>query len=102
MSLVVREIVSLAFWMSVVVVAAGVVGWLAGYMLDKGVGPASSNAVAARQVVGAAILLLCTIYVRGSAIETWDRETLIERVDRWICCGGNLVGTAAIVASLAW
>ena len=97
------KIVSRAFWTSVVVVvAAAVVGWLAGLMLYKLVGPASSKAVTTLQIVGASILLLSTIYVRGPAIETWDRQTLIERVDRWIYCGGYFVGTAAIVASLVW
>lgn len=49
--------------------------------------------LAALQIIGASILLLATIYVRGPAIETYVRETLIERVDRWIYCGGCFLGT---------
>ena len=96
-------IVSCAFWTSVAVVgAAAIVGSLVGFLLSQFVGPATPKGVAALQIIGASILLLSTIYVRGPAIETYDRETLIERVDRWIYCAGYFVGTAAIVASLAW
>lgn len=96
-------IVARAFWTAVVVVAAdGILGTFAGLALGRAIGPPSPKGVAVLQIIGASILLLATIYVRGPAIETYDRETLIERVDRWIYCAGYFLGTAAIVASLAW
>jgi len=96
-------VVSRAFWTAVVVVAAAAItGTLAGLGLDRAFGAPTSTGVTVMQICGASILLLATIYVRGPAIETYDRETLIERVDRWIYCGGYFLGTAAIVASLAW
>jgi hypothetical protein len=96
-------VVSRAFWTAVVVVAAAaLVGALLGLTLGRVIGTPTPRGVAILQIVGASILLLATIYVRGPAIETYDRETLIERVDRWIYCAGYFLGTAAIVASLAW
>lgn len=97
------NVVSRAFWTAVAVVAAAaLIGALAGLGLGRAFGSPTSKGVAVLQIIGASILLLATIYVRGPAIETYDRETLIERVDRWIYCGGYFLGTAAIVVSLAW
>jgi anti-sigma-K factor RskA len=96
-------VVSRAFWTAVVVVAAAaVVGAATGLALSRVLGAATPKGIAALQIIGASILLLATIYVRGPAIETYGRRTLIERVDRWVYCGGYFLGTAAIVASLAW
>ena len=96
-------VVSRAFWTAVVVVAAAaLIGALLGLTLGRVIGAPTPRGVAVLQIFGASILLLATIYVRGPAIETYDRETLIERVDRWIYCAGYFLGTAAIVASLAW
>ena len=96
-------VVSRAFWTAVaIVLAAAIVGVLAGFGLGGAFGSPTPRGIAVLQIVGASILLLATIYVRGPAIETWDRETLIERIDRWLYCGGYFLGTSAIVASLAW
>jgi len=97
------NVVSRAFWTPVVIVAAAALfGALTGLGLGRAFGPATPKGIAVLQIIGASILLLATLYVRGPAIETYDRETLIERVDRWLYCGGYFIGTAAIVASLAW
>ena len=96
-------VVARAFWTSVIVViSAALGGGFVGFMLGQYVAPASQNGIAVLQIFGASVLLLSTIYVRGPAIETYKRETLIERVDRWIYIGGYFIGTAAIAASLAW
>lgn len=96
-------IVSRAFRTSFfIVLLAAIAGALGGLTLLSLFGEASSRSVAVLQIVGASILLMATIYVRGADIETWAGETLIERVNRWLYCGGYFLGTAAIVASLAW
>ena len=97
------KVVSRGFWTAVVVVfAAGIFGWLVGLSLGRLAGPPTPRCIVALQIVGASILLLATIYLRGPAIETYDRETLIERVDRWIYVCGYFLGTAVIVTSLVW
>ncbi len=97
------EMVSRGFWTAIVVVlAADIFGGLLGLGLSRVAGPPTRGHIAALQIVGVSILLLATIYLRGSAIETWDRNTLIERVDRWIYIGGYFLGTAFIVISIIW
>lgn len=97
------SVVSRGFWRAVVVVlTAAIFGAAMGVALSRWVGPPTSLGIVMLQIVGASILLLATIYLRGPEIETYDRETLIERVDRWIYCAGYFLGTAAIVASLVW
>lgn len=97
------DVVFRGFWIAVLIVlASGVFGWLFGVALSYFIGPATPTGVAVLQIAGASILLLATLYLRGSAIETYKRQTLIERVDRWIYCAGYFTGTAAIVSSLVW
>lgn len=97
------NVVFRGFWIAVLIVlTSAVFGWLCGVALAYFIGPATPAGVAALQVAGASILLLATLYLRGSAIETYKRQTLIERVDRWIYCAGYFAGTAAIVSSLVW
>jgi hypothetical protein len=86
----------------VLVLAAVVFGALVGLSLSRWFGRPTRWEINGLQVAGAAVLLLVTIYFRGPAIETWKRETLIERVDRWIYCTGYVLGTAAVVTSLVW
>jgi GNAT superfamily N-acetyltransferase len=57
---------------------------LAGLGLGRVFGPPTPRELSVLQTIGASILLLATIYVRGPAIRTYGRETLIERVDRWL------------------
>ena len=96
-------VIARAFWTSVAVVGAAAIGGsLAGFLLAHYVGHPTQRGINALQIFGASVLLLSTIYVRGPTIETYKRQTLIERVDRWLYCGGYFIGTAAIVVSLAW
>jgi hypothetical protein len=97
------NVVCRGFWMALVLVfAAALSGVFVGFALSRSLGSATAGGIALLQIAGASILLLATIYLRGAAIETWDRETLIERVDRWIYCTGYFLGTTAIVTSLVW
>jgi hypothetical protein len=97
------NVVSRGFRAALVLVLAAVTfGWLVGLSLSRWFGPATPKGVNVLQIGGAAVCLLATIYLRGSAIGTYDRETLIERVDRWIYCAGYFLGTAAVVTSLVW
>ena|SRR5215471_19056195 len=97
------NVVSRGFWMALVLVfAAALSGVLVGFALSRTPGSATARGTALLQIAGASILLLATIYLRGAAIATWDRQTLIERVDRWIYCTGYFVGSAAVVPSLVW
>ena len=97
------DIVFRGFWTAIFVVfAAALFGGLCGLVLARFVGPPTPRGIAMLQIAGASILLLATLYLRGAAIETYKRQTLIERVDRWIYCAGYFFGTAAIVSSLVW
>jgi hypothetical protein len=84
------------------VLAAVIFGWLVGLSLSRWFGQPTPLGVNALQIAGAAVLLLATVYLRGPAIGTWEGDTLIERVDRWIYCAGYFLGTAAVVTSVMW
>jgi len=86
----------------VLVLAAVVIGVLVGLGLSRWFGPPTPGSVKWLQIVGAAVLLMATICLRGPAIQTWKQDTLIERVDRWIYCAGYFLGTVAVVTSLVW
>ena len=86
----------------ILVLSAVVTGVLVGLGLSRWLGPPTPGAVKWLQIVSAAVLLMATIYLRGPAIQTWEQDTLIERVDRWIYCAGYSLGTGALVTSLVW
>ena len=97
------RVVSRGFWSAVgIVFVACLFGWLVGLSLCHSAGSPNPRWTAVLQIIGAGTLLLATIYLRGSAIRTFDRDTLIERVDRWIYVAGYFLGTATIVVSLVW
>ncbi|MBK7646146.1 MAG: hypothetical protein IPJ12_03035 [Betaproteobacteria bacterium] len=84
------------------VFASGIFGVVIGLLAHRFCGPASSNTIAALQIIGALILLWGTLAVRGWDIQTYGGVTLTERVNQWIyrflyCCG-----TAVLVLSLSW
>lgn len=84
------------------VVLSGAIGATIGKIAHEFCGPASSNAIAMLQIVGALLLLWGTLAVRGWDIQTYGGATLTERVNQWIyrflyCCG-----TAVLVISLSW
>ena len=73
-----------------------------GIGLGQWPGPPRPLVIVALQIVSALIFLLATVYLRGYAFQTYNGQTLIERVDRWIYCTGYFVGTVLVVASLVW
>jgi hypothetical protein len=85
-----------------ITLAAALLGALVGFCLQQWFGPATPWSIACLQIIGTSVLLLATIYVLGAVIVTWNRQTLIERVDRWIYCGGYILDTSVLVASLVW
>jgi hypothetical protein len=78
---------------------------VAGYLIGKGlaciVSPAPIYLVGVLQVVGAAILLWATLFVRGWDIQTMGGVSLTERVNQWIYRLLYCLGTTVIVVSLA-
>jgi len=94
--------VTRALWESLVLVLCSIAaGYLAGKVLGvmtHGVAPALAGWL---QIVGGAILLWATLFVRGWDIQSYGGVTLTERVNRWVYRSLYCVGTAVIVASLA-
>ena len=62
----------------------------------------SANWDAALQYGGIAVLLWATLGRVGHPIETWDKETLPERVDLWIFRLLYVLGSYALALSVAW
>ncbi len=95
-------VVRRALWRSVLLVATAVlVGSLTGLFLRL-FGDPSTHVVAALQLLGAAILLWGTLFVRGWDIQTIGGVTLTERVNQWIYKFLYCLGTAIIALSLFW
>ncbi len=97
------EKVRLALFISfIIVILAWLVGYMLGVLLQKQYGSPSSGIISFLQSLGALILLLATIAVRGNEITTWDGATLSERVNRWIFEALYFVGTTLLVLSVSW
>lgn len=91
------------FWLSLMlVIVSGVFGWIAGILAGQAFGFASARLIGLLQITGTSFLLWGTLFVRGWDIQTYNGQTLIECVNRWLyltlCC----FGTAVLVASLIW
>ena len=78
------------------------VGWLSGMLLTKGFGPAPDATSTVCQFGGAGILLWATLSKQGWNIQTFNGNTLPERLDRYIYRGLYVFGTWLLVLSLAW
>jgi drug/metabolite transporter (DMT)-like permease len=97
------NVVSRAFWMSLVLVlVSALIGAAAGMVCGRVLGAASPRAISWLQIVGASMLLWGTLFVRGWEIQTYKGQTLVERVNRWIYRALYCVGTAMLVSSLTW
>lgn len=97
------EKVRLALFTSLIIVMlAWLVGYMLGVVLQSQCGAPDSRTISFLQSLGAVILLLATIAVRGNEIATWDGVTLSERVNRWIFEALYFIGTTLLVISVSW
>lgn len=90
-----------AFWISLlsVVLSAGS-GFCCGLVV-RSLGCVPSLLISVLQVLGAALLLWGTLFVRGWDIQTLGGVTLTERVNRWLYVVLYCAGTAIVAFSLA-
>ena len=96
-------IVRRAFWSSLgFVLASSLVGAALGALLTHSTGCSTQPAILILQLLGAALLLWGTLFVRGWDIQTWSGVTLTERVNRWLYRTMYCMGTAIFVCSLFW
>lgn len=97
------RIIRAAFFSSLGLVAAfsGI-----GYALGKFMGAigrcATPDTVTWAQVIGAALLLWGTLFVRGWEIQSFSGVQFSERVNQWLYRGLYCMGTAVIVYSLSF
>lgn len=84
------------------VLASGAVGAALAKILFWALGTANSSTIVNFQIVAALLLLWGTLAVRGWDIQTYNGETLTERVNQWIYRFLYCAGTVALVISLAW
>jgi hypothetical protein len=90
------------FRSSLLVFAAGSLGYIAGFSM-RCVGRCATPAtVAWLQIAGACILLWGTLFIRGWEILTYGGVTPTERVNQWLYRALYCVGTAVLVYSLAF
>jgi hypothetical protein len=88
-----------SFWQ---VQCATAMGAVAGKALSASIYCATPQLISWLQVLGAALLLWGTLFVRGWEIQTFGGITLTERVNQWLYRFLYLGGTAAIVFSLTF
>ena len=84
------------------VIAAILVGWLYGVLLTISFGPAPRLASRIFQFAGAGILLWATLAKQGWNIQTFNGNTLPERLDRHVYRTLYVIGTCLLVLSVAW
>jgi hypothetical protein len=83
-----------------VVVGAVLLGGLIGSILGDIFGCASATTNNGLQIGGAGVLLWGTLFVRGWEIQTFEGETLTERVNRWIYRALSFVGTTVFFCAI--
>lgn len=84
------------------VVAFSAVGYLAGKVMGMLGRCATPEAISLAQVIGAAVLLWGTLFVRGWEIQSFSGVQLSERVNQWLYRGLYCIGTAVVVYSLSF
>jgi len=91
------HVVRKAFWSSLgLVVATVLAGVVVGWVPELLVGRPTGQVITVLQIIGAALLLWGTLFVRGWDIQTIGGVTLTERVNQWIYRFLYLVGTGIL------
>ena len=90
-----------AVWSSLVAVllSAGA-GYGTGWIVIRLIGCVGPSVITILQLVGAALLLWGTLFVRGWEVQTFSGVTLVERVNRWLFVSMYCAGTAILVCSI--
>jgi cytochrome c biogenesis protein CcdA len=97
------DIVRSAFFCSLgLVLAFSIVGYAAGKLMHFVGRCAPPDTTTCAQIVGAALLLWGTLFVRGWEIQSSSGVQFAERVNQWLYRALYCVGTAIIVYSLAF
>jgi hypothetical protein len=91
-----------AFWISCLLTIGSL---LVGYSLGAGlkclVGPAAISTATFVQALSAALVLIATLAARGWDIQTYNGNTLIERVNQWLTEVCSCLEPSSSVCSLA-
>jgi hypothetical protein len=92
-----------AFWFSwLLTVGFASAGYAVGCLLRIGIQPASLSLVKGLQIGSAAILLVATLAARGWEIQTYNGDTLVEKVNKWLTRSLFVIGTFLFALSLGW
>lgn len=84
------------------VLASVFVGWLSGLLLARCLGPANPIVNRVLQYTGVGVLLWATLAKQGWNLQTWNGNTLPERIDRTVYRVMYVVGSWLLVLSVAW
>ena len=84
------------------VMVALILGWISGVIFHRTVGPALPSLIMGLQVLAAGILLGATLSLVGREIESWDGQTLPEKIDALLYRILYITGTYLLVLSLTW
>jgi len=97
------DMVRKAFFASLVLVLLfSALGFTAGQFMHFAGRCATPDTVTCAQIVGAALLLWGTLFVRGWEIQSWSGVQFTERVNQWLYRSLYCAGTAVIVYSLSF
>jgi hypothetical protein len=97
------EIIRRALWISCLcTIGAILLGYSIGFSLKCTVGAASTSTATFVQAVSAGVILIATLTVRGSEIQTYSGETLSEKVNQWLMRTLFVCGTFAFSLFLGW
>lgn len=92
-----------AFFKSLLLVLGfSALGFAAGRLMHVLGRCATPESITGAQVLGAALLLWGTLFVRGWEIQSFSGVQFTERVNQWLYRGLYCLGTAAIVYSLSF
>ena len=97
------KIIKCSLWNSLVLILLfGLIGFSIGIVFRCIRGVPGQMTISVLQIAGALLLLWGTLFIRGFEIQTWDNNTLAERVNQWLYRAMYCIGTAIIIFSLVW
>jgi hypothetical protein len=97
------SIVRQAFWSSCLLTGGSLlVGYFLGGGLRCAAGPASAHTATLVQAFSAALVLVATLAAQGWNIQTYNGNTLVERVNQWLTRSLFVLGTFLFSLFLGW
>jgi hypothetical protein len=84
-----------------IVVFAAILGWFVGRFVGWFGYCALAWWIGFLQIAGTGLLLWAVLFVRGWEIQSWDGNTLSERVNQWLYRALSFIGTWILVLALS-